>query len=79
MAPPERQVAGARTLQAAIVGPPNAGKSTLINRLLGEKVSIVSPKAQTTQRRTSGVWTQGVTQIVRVFVCTRCASHDTGR
>ena len=44
-----------RSGMVAIVGPPNAGKSTLMNQLLGQKISIVTPKAQTTRNRIHGV------------------------
>jgi len=50
----------------AIVGAPNAGKSTLINALVGEKVSIVTRKAQTTRSAVRGVMTKGEAQIVFV-------------
>jgi GTPase len=50
----------------AIVGAPNAGKSTLVNALVGQKVAIVSPKAQTTRTRLMGVALDGETQIVLV-------------
>ncbi|MEZ5669548.1 MAG: GTPase Era [Alphaproteobacteria bacterium] len=48
----------------ALIGAPNAGKSTLINRLVGAKVSIVTPKVQTTRTQVRGVATLGDTQIV---------------
>ena len=48
----------------SIIGPPNAGKSTLLNNILGEKVSIVSHKVQTTRTRIRGILTEGDTQIV---------------
>jgi GTP-binding protein Era len=48
----------------AIVGAPNAGKSTLVNALVGQKVAIVSPKAQTTRTRIMGVAIEGEAQIL---------------
>jgi GTP-binding protein Era len=50
----------------AIVGAPNAGKSTLLNRLTGAKLSIVSPKAQTTRLRVLGILRRGESQILLV-------------
>ena len=50
----------------AIVGAPNAGKSTLLNRLTGAKLSIVSPKAQTTRFRVLGILMRGTAQILLV-------------
>lgn len=51
---------------AALVGAPNAGKSTLLNRMTGAKLSIVSPKAQTTRFRVLGVVMRGGSQILLV-------------
>src|ERR1044071_10257460 len=48
----------------ALIGRPNAGKSTLLNQLVGEKIAIVSDKPQTTRTRISGVLTRGEGQIV---------------
>ena len=50
----------------AVVGAPNAGKSTLINRLVGAKVSIVTPKVQTTRSRILGVARRGEIQMLYV-------------
>ena len=51
---------------AAVIGAPNAGKSTLVNALVGSKVAIVTPKVQTTRMNVRGVALRGETQIVLV-------------
>ena len=50
----------------AVIGAPNAGKSTLVNALVGQKVAIVSPKAQTTRARLMGIAIQDGAQILLV-------------
>lgn len=50
----------------SVIGAPNAGKSTLVNQLVGSKVSIVSPKVQTTRTRVLGIVCRGESQIIFV-------------
>lgn len=50
----------------ALVGAPNAGKSTLMNRIVGAKLSIVSPKVQTTRSRVLGILVEGLSQLIFV-------------
>jgi GTP-binding protein Era len=50
----------------AVIGAPNAGKSSLVNALVGQKVAIVSPKAQTTRARLMGIAIEGAAQILLV-------------
>ncbi len=61
---------GERCGFVAIVGAPNAGKSTLVNRLVGTKVSIVSPKVQTTRSRVLGIAMVGTPTAQVIFVDT---------
>ncbi len=53
-----------RTALVTVVGRPNVGKSTLVNAMVGEKISIVTPKPQTTRNRIFGVAERGETQLV---------------
>lgn len=60
----EARSSGFRSGFAAVLGRPNVGKSTMVNRLVGEKVSIVSDRAQTTRRRIAGVVSAAEYQLV---------------
>jgi len=64
--PMNEQAEPTRAGFAAVIGAPNAGKSTLVNALVGRKVSIVTPKVQTTRFQVRGVMMRGQAQIVLV-------------
>ncbi|HME25923.1 MAG TPA: GTPase Era [Acetobacteraceae bacterium] len=59
-------MAGTRCGFVAVAGAPNSGKSTLVNRLAGAKLSIVTPKAQTTRFRVLGIMMRGESQVLLV-------------
>ena len=62
-----KQPEGARVLRVALVGAPNAGKSTLLNKLTQSVISAVSPRAQTTRDKVLAALTKGDTQVVRGY------------
>ncbi len=63
---PPSQTDTTRCGTIAILGPPNAGKSTLLNALVGQKLAITSRKPQSTRQPVVGIWTEGDTQLIFV-------------
>ncbi len=71
------EAAGQRCLVAVVIGSPNAGKSTLVNALVGAKVSIITPKVQTTRARIRGIAIEGDAQLI--FIDTPGIYAPTGK
>ena len=78
-----QQEANTKAGFVALIGAPNAGKSTLMNAMVGQKISIVTPKVQTTRSRIRGISMHGKVQrclsIRQVFLPQRRLDRDGAR